>query len=77
MVREKFYLKNKLILFNLGNSGVTVSQASTSGAITMPSLSRTRQVAPLSRSQQTHLLLPHGLDEGGDDGKLNLHCINK
>ncbi|KAI4471104.1 nucleoprotein tpr-related [Holotrichia oblita] len=44
--------------------GVTVSQASTSVSVTMPS-SRTRPVAPLSRQQQTHLLLP---EEGGDDG---------
>lgn len=33
----------------------------------MPSFSRTRPVAPLSR-QQVHLLLPHGIEDGGDDG---------
>lgn len=54
-----------------GNTGITVSQASTSHSSTLPSLTRTRQVAPLSRGQQSHLLLPHGLDEGGDDGKQN------
>lgn len=50
-----------------GSSGVTFSQASTSVSMTVPSFSRTRPVAPLSR-QQVHLLLPHGLEEGGDDG---------
>lgn len=34
--------------------------------MTMPSFSRTRPVAPLSR-QQVHLLLPHGIEDGGDD----------
>lgn len=38
----------------------------------MSSFSRTRPIAPLpSRQQQqssSHLLLPHGLEEGGDDG---------
>lgn len=60
-----------LLFVNSGNSDVTVSQASTSVAATMPSLSRSRQVAPLIRNQQTTLLLPHGLDEGGDDGTVN------
>ncbi|XP_017772857.1 PREDICTED: nucleoprotein TPR isoform X2 [Nicrophorus vespilloides] len=46
------------------SSGTNVS---TSVAVTLPSFSRTRQVAPLSRQQQTHLLLPHGIEEGGDD----------
>ncbi|XP_031346932.1 nucleoprotein TPR-like isoform X1 [Photinus pyralis] len=53
-----------------GLSNVTVSQASPSVAVTMPSFSRTRSVAPLTRQQpQSHLLLQHGMDEGGDDGK--------
>ncbi|XP_031346936.1 nucleoprotein TPR-like isoform X3 [Photinus pyralis] len=52
-----------------GLSNVTVSQASPSVAVTMPSFSRTRSVAPLTRQQpQSHLLLQHGMDEGGDDG---------
>ncbi|KAF5305601.1 hypothetical protein FQR65_LT07681 [Abscondita terminalis] len=53
-----------------GPSSVTVSQASPSIAVTNPSLSRTRTstVIPLVRQQQTHLLLQHGMDEGGDDG---------
>ena len=35
----------------------------------MPCFSRTRPIAPLpSRQQQSHLLLSHGLEEGGDDG---------
>ncbi|KAK4876820.1 hypothetical protein RN001_009326 [Aquatica leii] len=51
-----------------GPSSVTVSQASPSVAVTMPSFSRTRSVAPLTRQQQAHLLLQHGMDEGGDDG---------
>ncbi|XP_068911983.1 nucleoprotein TPR-like isoform X2 [Tenebrio molitor] len=51
-----------------GPGGVTLSQASTSVSMTMPSLSRTRPIAPLpSRQQQSHLLLSHGLEEGGDD----------
>ncbi|KAJ8942930.1 hypothetical protein NQ318_003815 [Aromia moschata] len=52
-----------------GSSGVTISQASTSASLTVPSFSRTRPVAPLpSRQGQSHLLFPHGLEEGGDDG---------
>ncbi|KAF5304003.1 hypothetical protein FQA39_LY01788 [Lamprigera yunnana] len=51
-----------------GPSSVTVSQASPSVAVTMPSFSRTRPVAPLTRQQQTHMLLQHAMDEGGDDG---------
>ncbi|EFA01249.2 nucleoprotein TPR isoform X2 [Tribolium castaneum] len=52
-----------------GPGGVTLSQASTSVSMTMPSFSRTRPIAPLlSRQQQSHLLLSHGLEEGGDDG---------
>lgn len=47
---------------------MTFSQASTSASMTIPSFSRTRPIAPLSRQQQTHLLLPHGIEEGGDDG---------
>lgn len=53
-----------------GPGGVTLSQASTSVSMTMPSFSRTRPVAPLpSRQQQSHLMLSHAsLEEGGDDG---------
>lgn len=55
---------------------VTLSQASTSTSATMPSQSRTRHVIPLSSSrqpqlhhhQQQQLLLPHGLEDVGDDG---------
>lgn len=50
-----------------GSSGVTFSQASPSVSVTVSSFSRTRPVAPLSRQQQSHLLLSH-LEEGGDDG---------
>lgn len=45
-----------------GTSGVTLSQAASS-------FPRNRSIAPLSRStQQSHLLLPHGFEETGDDG---------
>lgn len=57
--------------FKLGSGGVTISQASTSVSLTVPSFSRTRPVAPLpSRQQQSHshLLLPQSLEDGGDDG---------
>lgn len=50
-----------------GSTGLAFPQASTSVSAAIPSFSRTRPVAPLSRQQQ-HLLLPHGLEEGGDDG---------
>ncbi|XP_018575772.1 nucleoprotein TPR isoform X3 [Anoplophora glabripennis] len=52
-----------------GSGGITISQASTSVSLTVPSFSRTRPVAPLpSRQQQSHLLLPQSLEDGGDDG---------
>ncbi|XP_049818451.1 nucleoprotein TPR isoform X3 [Aethina tumida] len=59
-----------------GLMSVTLSQASTSTSATMPSQSRTRHVIPLSSSrqpqlhhhQQQQLLLPHGLEDVGDDG---------
>lgn len=54
----------------IGPSNVTVSQACPSVAVTLPSYARTRPVAPLTRQQQSHLLLPHGIDEGGDDGNI-------
>lgn len=52
---------------NTGSAGPAFPQASTSVSAAAPSFSRARPVAPLSRQQQ-HLLLPHGLEEGGDDG---------
>ncbi|KAJ8922301.1 hypothetical protein NQ315_004243 [Exocentrus adspersus] len=55
-----------------GSGGVTISQASTSISLAVPSFSRTRTVAPLpSRQQQqphSQLLLPQSLEDGGDDG---------
>ncbi|GLV34014.1 Megator [Carabus blaptoides fortunei] len=47
-----------------GTSGVTLSQAAPSMAM----FPRNRNVTPLSRQQQSHLLLPHGFEETGDDG---------
>lgn len=64
---KHFYIVFFFICFHIGSIGVTFSQASTSASVTMPSFSRTRPVAPLSR-QQVHLLLPHGIEDGGDDG---------
>lgn len=58
-----------IFLSILGTSRLTISQASTSVSMTVPSFSRMRPVAPLSsRQQQSHLVLSHGLDDIGDDG---------
>lgn len=48
---------------------MTISQASTSVSLTVPSFSRVRPVAPLSsRQHQSHLVLSQGLEDIGDDG---------
>lgn len=47
-----------------GTSGTILTQATTSNTI----FPRNRNVTPLSRQQQSQLLLPHGFEEIGDDG---------
>lgn len=65
-----FFLENHLnmhvIFSELGTSRLTISQASTSVSMTVPSFSRMRPIAPLS-SRQQYLVLPHGLEDIGDD----------
>ncbi|KAG5900656.1 hypothetical protein JTB14_005927 [Gonioctena quinquepunctata] len=52
-----------------GTGGVTISHASTSASMTVPSCSRVRPIHPLpSRHHQSNLLPLHGLEETGDDG---------
>ncbi|XP_074025813.1 nuclear basket protein megator isoform X2 [Leptinotarsa decemlineata] len=52
-----------------GTNGVTISQASTSVSITLPSCSRIRPIPSSLRSRPQSNLLPlHGLEEIGDDG---------
>ncbi|XP_056646603.1 nucleoprotein TPR isoform X2 [Diorhabda sublineata] len=52
---------------NTSSYNATISQVSTSVSMTVPSLSRTRPIPPLS-SRQNHFLLQHGLEDIGDDG---------